>query len=226
MCRYFIMLKQLSQFSKWAYLSTIGYTKHCKDNLLSTGLVEVNKKGTMTIRKNIPPLMCINEKELLNKDTKMVIYHVRIPFSRTSESVSLENVHPFIFDNRFICIHNCLIYFKTGYAKYILPDYFDQINGTTDSEQFFALWLSLYSKNKDIEKAFREACEYVTDDSTMNLVLYDKHLNQLYIYRSKKMLTKLVPPVYVTENGFANFKLPNSKTIPKDKLILISPTIS
>lgn len=214
----------MTSFSKWAYLSTIGYKKHCTSGILSSGIVEINKYG-MHVKKYIPPPMCLDDMISIEENTKIAFYHLRIPFDKLTQSIALENIHPFIFDDRFICMHNGLIEFKPTYEKNILKHYTNQIYGTTDSERFFALWLSFFTKYKDMERAFHEACRYILPNSSMNLVLYDKKLNSLYIYRSK-VANKLVPPVYISENGFANFKIPNSKTIPKDKLLHISPTIT
>jgi hypothetical protein len=224
MCRYFVLFNKVSYFPKWAYLSTIGYKRHCASGILSTGVVEINKQG-MYVKKYIPPPMCLDDMIHAEPDTKIAFYHLRIPFDRSTHSIAIENVHPFIFDDRFICMHNGLIEYKPNYEKIILKKYKEQIYGTTDSELFFALWLSLAATLKDMERAFHEACKYTLPNSSMNIVLYDKKLNNLYIYRSK-VANKLVPPVYVSDYGFANFKIPNSKTIQKDKLLLISPTIT
>ena len=213
MCRYFVMFKGLTQFSKWAYLSASGYHRKCKDKTLSSGVVQVGKNHVM-VNRNVPALMCLKNEFALDPATEMVFYHTRVPFDGKTDSVKLVNTHPFLFDNdRFIAMHNGLIKFKPHYKKQIKPEYATQIQGDTDSERFFALWLSF-----GVEDGFYKALEYVQPDSTMNLVLYDRVKNELYIYRSKYM-HKLVPPVYVSENGFSNFKTPDSKTIQKGSLI-------
>lgn len=217
------MFKQLGHFSNWLSVSTVGYKQFCKQNILSMGVVELNKDKT-NVSKFIPPTICYDDFKL-NPDTDMVFYHLRIPFDRKTDSVVLNNIHPFIFDDRFICMHNGLFYFKPKYKQFILPEYLLQIKGTTDSEQFFALWLSYFKIMQNMEDAFKEACKFVKSNSSMNLVIYDKEQNKLYIYRSKKMNT-FVPPVYITDIGFTNFKVPNSKTIPKDTFLSISPTIA
>lgn len=220
MCRYFVMFKGLVNFSKWAALGANGYHKKCK--VLSSGMAQVGK-NYFSMQKSIPAYMCTDVLPGIHPGAEMVFYHTRIPFDEKDDRVVLENIHPFTFDqDRYIAMHNGLINFKKNYQKHITDNYKMQIQGTTDSEQFFALWLSL-SEKEGLEAGFEKALTYVKEDSTMNLVLYDRVMNELYIYRSKVM-HKLVPPVYVSDYGFSNFKVPGGKTISKGKLMMVKPS--
>lgn len=218
MCRYFVMFKNMVNFSNWAALSTVGLKRECKDNTLSLGILQLDKNKNMARQKYIPPLHCFKEPIQIDPSADITFYHLRST-KHMKNNTHLSNIHPFVFDDRFIGMHNGWIHFKKGYDYFILPRYRQQIMGDTDSEVFFALWLSFYDSIQDIATAFQQAKTYTTPSSSMNLILYDKLKNELYVYRNDK-INKFTPPVYITPEGFTNFKVPNSTTIPKGKLIV------
>lgn len=227
MCRYFVMFKNLVHFGNWVTLSTIGHKRDCNSNKLSLGILQVDKYKNISQQKFIPPPYCFNETIEIDPNALVTFYHMRNAGDGSiHQKTSLTNIHPFVFEDRFIGMHNGNIIFKKGFDTFILPRYLQEIerfDGTPpiDTQYFFAIWLSFYDSIQNMIIAFDQAKAYTKPKSTMNLVLYDKQKNELYIYRNEK-ITKLTPPVYITPTGFTNFKVPDSKTIPPGKLIVTS----
>jgi hypothetical protein len=120
-------------------------------------------------------------------------------------------------------MHNGMILFKKHVKKEILPEIFQQIQGSTDSELFFALWISMYYKLHEggtLEEALQKACTWILPESLMNLVLFDRQTDVLYVYRGKNH-SKEVPPIYITQEGISNFKTKEKYTIlPKNTLFI------
>lgn len=97
------------------------------------------------------------DRNLVNLSSKLkphcILAHLRgVDFSHR-QTVSLENVHPFIFEGTNIAFaHNGDLYgfkeMKFDLLKYILPDFRKMIRGSTDSEWIYALFMSLLLKSK------------------------------------------------------------------------------
>lgn len=76
-----------------------------------------------------------------------ILAHLRGVSYTEKQVISIQNVHPFIFDNTNIALaHNgALMNFdimKYQLAEYIKPQYLKDIRGTTDSEWIYAILLS------------------------------------------------------------------------------------
>jgi hypothetical protein len=65
---------------------------------------ELHYTNNITSKKNI--------KENNNNNLKYIINHVRIPFDKKVTSIIKNNIHPFIYKNRYLCMHNGQIKFK------------------------------------------------------------------------------------------------------------------
>ena len=227
MCRLFVLWNNFSVLPQWMDASMVGYKKYCSKGILSSGIVEVGENGRRYHQEFIPSPGCLdNENEILHAraDTHLLFYHTRIPMDRRADSVVMNNIHPFIFDRRYICMHNGMIRFKSDARSKLLATYENQIQGTTDSELFFSLWLSIHKREKhvDFEKSIRKTLEYTLPESLLNILMFDSTEKKLYAYRGNKSHA-LVPPLYMYNNGITNFRIRMSgyKIIPKDTFILV-----
>lgn len=94
-----------------------------------------------------------NLKNLASKITPYcLLAHIRGVSYTGKHVVSVQNVHPFIFNNASIALaHNGLLSnfdkMKYDLISYIQPEYQKNIRGTTDSEWIYALLLSQLEKN-------------------------------------------------------------------------------
>jgi len=230
MCRLFVLWNNFSVLPQWMEASMVGYKKYCSKGLLSSGMIEVGKGKSQYHQEFIPSPGCLDMKERILKahpDTHTLFYHTRIPMDRRVDSVVVNNIHPFIFDQRYICMHNGMIRFKSDARSKLLAKYENQIKGTTDSELFFALWLSIHKRDKywDFEKSIRKTLEYTLPESMLNILMFDSTEKKLYAYRGNKSHT-LVPPLYMYNDGLTNFRIATEseksyKIIPKDTFITI-----
>ena len=208
MCRFFY-LHDPTLFTQWADQAMTGYRKECKKNILSAGLIELNNHQGVIQQRSIPPVECLHTHFSLAPSTTQLFYHIRIPFDRKSNSVVLQNTHPFLLGGgRFVAMHNGLIHFRTPPPK-----------NRTDSQHFFHLWLQ-YAQTLPLPQAFDKAKQETLPSSSMNLLLYDTQEKKLYLHRST-VAHELVPPLWVSPAGVSNFRVPQGKTIPKGKLLIL-----
>lgn len=90
-------------------------------------------------------------------NTNCLIAHVRGIAYRENSVVSLQNVHPFRFDNsRIVFAHNGTLMgfsvMRLDILKHVKSEYAQRIRGTTDSETMYALFLSqLKARNEQYQ---------------------------------------------------------------------------
>jgi len=81
---------------------------------------------------------------------KCILAHLRGVEYSNKQIVSMQNVHPFVFDNTNIALaHNGALYefekMKYDLLEYIKPSYIKEIKGSTDSEWIYAVFMSQLS---------------------------------------------------------------------------------
>jgi hypothetical protein len=208
MCKFFILWNNFSKYKKLSNEIDNKYKKYCDDNILSNGICIV-KNNKIKIKKVLYSSKCKNKIESikLSNSPDYLFYHVRLPYNKKLHSVIVNNIHPFIFDNRYICMHNGLIKFKKNINKNILESFRKQIKGTTDSELFFALLLSIYIENnlENIWESLNFISNYITSDSLLNIVILDNKEDILIAYRGDHTYKDL-PPLYLFSYGISNIK--------------------
>ncbi len=117
------------------------------------------------------PHLPFYDENLKNLATKISPYcllaHLRGVSYNEKQIISIQNVHPFIFDKSNIALaHNGLLthfdQMKFHLLEYVHPDYLKQIRGSTDSEWIYAILMSQLSglsgsdTVEDISKAITE----------------------------------------------------------------------
>lgn len=208
MCKFFILWSDFSKYKKLSKAINKKYEKYCDEEVLSNGVCIVKNKK-IKLKKILHFSTCKNEinKVNISESPDYLFYHVRLPYNKKLHSVTIDNIHPFIFDNRYVCMHNGLIKFKKNIEGNLLDKFKKQIKGTTDSELFFALLLSIYIK-KDLEniwEALNYISKYITSDSLLNIVILDNTNYKLFAYRGDHIYTDL-PPLYLFNYGVSNIK--------------------
>ncbi|CDZ77717.1 putative glutamine amidotransferase [Legionella massiliensis] len=96
-------------------------------------------------------------------NTNCLLAHVRGVQYSTSETVSEQNVHPFMLENaKIVLAHNGKLdqmpLMKVALARIIKPEILSQIKGTTDSEWVYSLFLT-YLSDYTQEISLNEATE-------------------------------------------------------------------
>lgn len=219
MCKFFLLWSDFSKYKKLSKAINEKYEKFREEKVLSNGVCIVKNKK-IKLKKILYFSTCKNEINISNS-IDYLLYHVRLPYNKKLHSVIMDNIHPFIFDNRYACMHNGLIKFKKNVEKNILDEFKKQIKGTTDSELFFALLLSIYIK-KDLENiwhALNYISNYITSDSLLNIVILDANNNTLLAYRGDHIYIDL-PPLYLFNYGMSNIKCNDEyKILPPNTLI-------
>jgi predicted glutamine amidotransferase len=218
MCKFFVLWDNFSKYENLSDTIINIYYKYC--NILSLGIILIfNNK--YIVKKYLNPLECKNKNTILNINIKpkYLFYHMRLPYDKNKHSINKNNIHPFIFDDRYICMHNGLIKFKKNINNYLVTKMKKQIKGTTDSELFFAILLSINQHIDNINKSLKDINKFIKNNSLLNIVILDKKTNILYAYRGNHNYHDL-PPLYLFKYGLSNIKYDdNYKLIPKNTLI-------
>ena len=106
------------------------------------------------------PVFDRNLKNLAEKvQTDCLLAHVRGVAYHTGVDISLQNVHPFQFDNVPLALaHNGDLAqindMKPLLVKYVKPAYWPGIRGTTDSEWIYAVLVSQFEGSMDLARRF------------------------------------------------------------------------
>lgn len=139
------------------------------------------------------------DENLRNISSKITPYclltHLRGVSYNEKQTVSNQNVHPFMFDNSPIALaHNgVLIDFekmKYDLLEFIDPIYQVKIHGTTDSEWIYAVFISQLPKNvenpstEEISKAIRETLKIIKQVRLKHHIEYNSPVN-LFITNGK-----------------------------------------
>jgi len=138
------------------------YTPKIEDNKLDSNINadgfgigwynEIDKKFYSF--KNITPIWNDYNLDTIssNINSKIIFGHIRANLLGICAPVSIFNTHPFIIENKIWMHNGCIYNFKDN--KYLFIDAIEKniinkINGSTDSEYCFALYLTFYKKYKD-----------------------------------------------------------------------------
>jgi glutamine amidotransferase len=83
----------------------------------------------------------------INLEANCVLAHVRGVYYSEKEIISIQNVHPFLYEGTSLAFaHNGGLFdhtiIKDDILRYIKPIFRNQIHGTTDSELLYALFIS------------------------------------------------------------------------------------
>jgi glutamine amidotransferase len=106
------------------------------------------------------PVFDRNLKNLAEKvETDCLLAHVRGVAYHTGVDISLQNVHPFQFENVPLALaHNGDLArvndMKPLLAAHVKPTYLSQIRGTTDSEWIYALLVSQFEGDIELTRRF------------------------------------------------------------------------
>ena len=108
--------------------------------------------GWHTYKNPLPYTDDVIINDLINKDTRILIGHIR-HICPSCADVSYLNTHPFVYQDNLM-FHNGVIsdFDKNKMAQYIDPNFFKLIKGTTDSEYLFYLLLTIKQKYKKNNK--------------------------------------------------------------------------
>lgn len=177
MCR--LLLSYKSKNSKQLLLKfmTLSETENCKDGY---GISQFSKNKWKTYKQPFEYLADPSfPQQLANVNSNIIMAHIR-KMSQIRESKKdyekekiAENTHPFQYENHVFMQHGdlfvksnskLLLYqnhrnktvFKnplTSITKYIKPEFFSKMNGTTDTELLFYLFLSI---QQDAERWFAD----------------------------------------------------------------------
>lgn len=161
MCRALLYLGNDIALDSLFYLPDNSLIKQSYNPQLMTGLLNLAGFGFAVWNKNsrnpqLPNLyktcgLPFHDKILRNISVKStadcMLAHVRGVFYNVSETVSMENVHPFLYQGTNVAFahngdlfnHNAI---KYDVIKYVKPQFKSQIFGTTDSELMYALFIS------------------------------------------------------------------------------------
>jgi glutamine amidotransferase len=131
------------------------------------------------------------DDNLRNISSKITPYclltHLRGVSYNEKQTVSNQNVHPFMFDNTNVALaHNGLLIdfekMKFDLLEYINPVYQKKIHGTTDSEWIYAVFVSQLPKvellsTDDISKAIRETLKIIKHVRVKHGIEYNSPVN-------------------------------------------------
>ena len=210
MCRMYILWESYKKDDKYNKMIDKHYNNYFDKNILSRGLCKIYSENINFIKElHYYNITDIKENQYDNQ-LKYIINHVRIPFDKKATSIIKNNIHPFIYKNRYICMHNGKIEFK----KLLSPDEKKKIKGTTDSERFFNLLLQIKDDNKleNIYEGIKEIYKYIKKDSLLNIIILDKKEDIVMAYRGIMKHTDL-PPLYIYKYGIANIRSNDDYTI-------------
>ena len=162
MCRMYILWESYKKDNKYNKIIDEHYNNYFDKNILSRGfcqiyneninfIKELHYTNNITSKKNI--------KENNNNNLKYIINHVRITFDKKVTSIIKNNIHPFIYKNRYLCMHNGQIKFK----KILNKNDQTKLKGTTDSELFFNILQKIKEDNKleNIYEGIQEIYKYI-----------------------------------------------------------------
>ena len=139
------------------------------------------------------------DENLRNISSKITPYclltHLRGVSYTENQTVSEQNVHPFMFDNsHFALAHNGVLVdfenMKYDLLDFILPEYQSKIHGTTDSEWIYAVFISQLPKDvvcpsaKDISHAVHETLKIIKQIRIKHHIEYNSPVN-LFITNGK-----------------------------------------
>ena len=199
----YILWGSYNKDSKYNKLIDNHYDKYFDKYILSRGLCRIYNGIVQDIRELH---YCNNndtKPKVNNIGLKYLMNHVRIPFDKKSESIIKQNIHPFIYKNRYLCMHNGKIEFK----KTLSINEKKKIKGTTDSERFFNLLLKIKEENnlENIYEGIKEIYKYIKKESLLNIVILDNVENVIIAYRGIMKHTEL-PPLYIYKYGITNIR--------------------
>lgn len=206
MCRMYILWGSYNKDKKYNEIIDNHYSKYFDKKILSRGLCRIYNKS-ITYKKELHynkdnKKQKIKEK-LDNPKLKYLINHIRIPFDKKEESIIKNNIHPFVYKNRYLCMHNGQIEFK----KNMSINEKKEIKGTTDSERFFNILIKI-KEEKDLENIYEgilEIYKYILQDSLLNIIILDKVENIVIAYRGVAK-HKEMTPLYIYNYGITNIR--------------------
>lgn len=183
--------------------------------------------------KNTQPIW--NDENLLsitnNIKSNIILAHIRANLFGMFAPVSLFNTHPFVINN-FIWMHNgCICNFlnkKPNFINLIDPIILKKINGSTDSEYCFGLFLTFYNQIKNPIDAMIKLINFIKNlslKSYLNFVVANNDFmivtraatnndkEHLSLYHNKKLQIVSSEPLEKENNEW--------KIIPNNNLIYI-----
>lgn len=203
MCRMYLLWKSFNKENKYNEIIDNHYSKYFDKNILSRGLCKIYN-NSIIYKKELHYHNKNNKKENLDdKKLKYLINHVRIPFDKTEKTINKVNIHPFIYKNRYLCMHNG----KIEFYKKLNVNEKEKLKGTTDSERFFILLFNIQKEHnlEHIYEAILYIYKYITLDSLLNIIILDKVKNIVISYRGFAK-NKEMPPLYIYNYGITNIR--------------------
>ncbi len=159
MCRVLMYLGEPALLNDFLYKTdsslikqTYGSQYSASYNLAGFGIVawEKKRKEPFVYRTKHIPFYDINLKQLsLNINSNCFLAHVRGTILTDNAIISERNVHPFMYEGyRIALAHNGNLYnyesMKIDFLKHIKPEIAINIKGSTDTELFYALFMSQF----------------------------------------------------------------------------------
>lgn len=218
MCRMYILWGSYNKDAKYNKMIDDHYDKYFDKNILSRGLCRIYNGIVQDMRELHYCNNKDNKPKVNNIGLKYLMNHVRIPFDKKSESIIKKNIHPFIYKNRYLCMHNGKIEFK----KILSINEKKKIKGTTDSERFFNLLLKIKEENnlENIYEGIKEIYKYIKKESLLNIVILDNVENVIIAYRGIMKHTEL-PPLYIYKYGITNIRSDDNYIILQHNALFI-----
>jgi len=220
MCRMYILWESYKKDNKYNKIIDKHYNNYFDKNILSRGFCQIYNENINFIKElhytnNLSSKKNIKEN---NNNLKYIINHVRIPFDKKVTSIIKNNIHPFIYKNRYLCMHNGQIKFK----KTLNKNDQKKLKGTTDSELFFNILQKIKEDNKleNIYEGIQEIYKYIQKESLLNIIILDKKEDIVIAYRGIMKHTEL-PPLYIYKYGITNIKSDDEYTILPYNALLI-----
>lgn len=163
-------------------------------NLAGFGMISWDKTSYNSLKPFIYKTyhLPFYDDNLRNISSKITPYclltHLRGVSYTEKQTVSNQNVHPFMFDNSSIALaHNGLLIdfdsMKFDLLDYIHPEYQSKIHGTTDSEWIYAVFISqlpkdiVHPSNKDISHAIHETLRIFKQIRAKHRIEYNSPVN-------------------------------------------------
>lgn len=163
-------------------------------NLAGFGMVAWDKHSyhpevPFTYKTQHLPFYDDNLRNLSSKITpNCLLAHLRGVSYTEKQTVALQNVHPFMFENSsFALAHNGILAdfekIKYDLLEYIKPEYAQCIKGTTDSEWIYAIFLSQLpvpasdSLTNDVIYAILETLKIIHHVRAKHDILYSSPVN-------------------------------------------------
>lgn len=207
MCRMYILWGSYNKENKYNEIIDIHYSKDFDKRIISRGLCQIYNKSVKYKKElhyhNIDKKNKKYKSKDESKELRYIINHVRIPFDKKKESIIKNNIHPFFYKNRYICMHNGQIEFK----KNMSINEKKEMKGTTDSERFFNVLIKLKEEKNlaNLHDGILEIYKYISQDSLLNIIILDKIENIIIAYRGLAK-NKNLPPLYIYNYGITNIR--------------------